>query len=148
MVSTWVVSLILGEDADGDDMAQSQPPLPPDSPPPVADAYFGETLMKETTEEIERIVTSVFEPDEDAQLLSPSLLPSLPDEDFGEILRKKTAEEVERFKNLIFGVEEEIAVTESCTEETENAAAALKKEIEESMQEREAMVKKIESEFK
>mmetsp|Transcript_17354 Transcript_17354/g.32529 ORF Transcript_17354/g.32529 Transcript_17354/m.32529 type:complete len:658 (+) Transcript_17354:2-1975(+) len=142
-----VVSLILGEDAVDDDMAQSQPPLPPDSPPPVTDADFGETLMKETTEEIEQIVTSVFEPDEDAQLLSPSLLPSLPDEDFGEILMKKTAEEMERFKNLIFGVNEKIAVTESCTEETENVAAALKKEIEESLQEREAMVKKIESEF-
>mmetsp|Transcript_28730 Transcript_28730/g.51955 ORF Transcript_28730/g.51955 Transcript_28730/m.51955 type:complete len:667 (-) Transcript_28730:30-2030(-) len=85
--------------------------------------------------------------DENVQPPPPESPPPAPAEDFGETLQKKAGEEMERLKNLVFGIKEELVETEADTEEAEDAAAALKKEIEESMQEREAMMKRIESEF-
>mmetsp|Transcript_24928 Transcript_24928/g.53767 ORF Transcript_24928/g.53767 Transcript_24928/m.53767 type:complete len:672 (-) Transcript_24928:298-2313(-) len=83
----------------------------------------------------------------DTQPLPPESPPPADAISFGEILQKKTAEEIERVKNLIFGIQEELVETEASTEKEEETADVLKKEIEGNIQERQAMVKRIEQEF-
>ena len=68
-----------------------------------------------------------------------------------ETLQKKAAEEVEKqmekLKVSIFGVKDELAETEASIKKEDETAALLKKEIENSIKEREDMVKRIEEEF-
>ncbi|KAL7541095.1 hypothetical protein ACHAXR_012629 [Thalassiosira sp. AJA248-18] len=107
-------------------------PLPPTEDPP--DSVISLSLEDGADDE------------EDAQPEPPAPEPEVA-VDLGEALQKKAAEEFEKLKNLIFGLNEDLAETEASAEKAEDAAAVLKKEIEESLQEREAMVKTIESEF-
>ena len=124
-----IVSLTLEDGADEDVQ-------PPKEDPP---ALIVSLSLEEGTDEDEQPPRMQPPP--------PQSPPPAPVEDFGETLQKKAGEEMERLKNLIFGIKEELVETEADTEEAKDTAAALKKEIEDSMQEREAMVKRIESEF-
>lgn len=75
--------------------------------------------------------------------------PSPPDEappDLGESLRQKVAEEVEKLTATLFGLKEELGKAEVGAVEVEDAAAALKKEIEESLRKREELMAQIEKE--
>lgn len=66
---------------------------------------------------------------------------------FAETLQKKAAEEMEKLKISMFGVKEELEKTEANIEKEEEAAVLIKKEIEDSLQKREDLVKRIEKEF-
>ena len=69
---------------------------------------------------------------------------------FAENFQNKAAdfaEQVERLKSSIFGIQDELAEVEASTVREEDMAAVMKKEIEESIKEREAMVQRIELEF-
>ena len=66
---------------------------------------------------------------------------------FAETLQKKAAEEIEKLKISMFGVKEELEKTEANIEKEEEAAVLIKKEIEDSLQKREDLVKRIEKEF-
>jgi len=68
-----------------------------------------------------------------------------------EVLQKKAAEELEKqmekLRVSIFGVKDELAETEASIKKEDETAAMLKKEIENSIKEREDMIKRIEEEF-
>ena len=69
---------------------------------------------------------------------------------FAENFQKKAAEvaeDFERLKNSIFGIQDELVEVEASTAREEDMAAVMKKEIEESIKERETMVQRIELEF-
>jgi cob(I)alamin adenosyltransferase len=59
----------------------------------------------------------------------------------------EVAEDFERIKNSIFGIQDELAEVEASTAREEDMAAVMKKEIEENIKDREAMVQRIELEF-
>jgi len=111
--------------------APSTLPAPPKEEPPVS-------IVSSSLVEANEV--------EDAETLSPEST-SPPTVDLGEALQKKMGEEIEKLKNMIFGLNKELDETEADTKEAEDTAATLKKEIEESLQQREEMVKRIESEF-
>lgn len=113
----------------------SSPPLPvpPQEEPPAS--VISLSLEEDVDEE------------DDVQPPPPESPPAPPVNFFAEALQKKVAEEIEKLKNLIPGLQGEIVEVEASTEKEEETAAVLKKEIEESIQEREAMVKRIEQEF-
>lgn len=126
-----------------------------ESPTPADGKDLGEALMEIAAEGVGQVgdlISGIKEDpeesaEESAKPAPPDTPPPAAGEDFGEAMKKKMTEEIERLRNLIFGVEEELTMTESSTAEAEDVAAVLKKEIEDSMREREAMVKRIESEF-
>jgi len=126
-----VISLSLEGGAVGDTQ-----PLPPESLPPMDDPPASVISLS-----LEGGAVG------DTQPLPPESPPPADAISFGEILQKKTAEEIERVKNLIFGIQEELVETEASTEKEEETADVLKKEIEGNIQERQAMVKRIEQEF-
>ena len=64
-----------------------------------------------------------------------------------EALQKKAAEEMEKLKNSIFGVENELERTEAKIEKEKETSVVLKQEIEDSIKNREDMMKRIEQEF-
>ena len=68
-----------------------------------------------------------------------------------EVLQQKAAEELEKqmekLKVSIFGVKDELAETEASIKKEDETAALLKKDIENSIKEREDMAKRIEEEF-
>lgn len=68
-----------------------------------------------------------------------------------EVLQQKAAEELEKqmekLKVSIFGVKDELAETEASIKKEDETAAMLQKEIENSIKEREDMIKRIEEEF-
>ena len=66
---------------------------------------------------------------------------------FGEALSKAVTDEIDRLKNLLFGLKEDLKETESNAVKAESTAEALKREIEESRQQRESVMKEIESQF-
>lgn len=105
-------------------------PLPPIEDPP-------ESVISLILEE-EQVA------DEDAQPAESE--PEAPAIDLGEILLKSLGEEMEKLKDIIFGVNEELEETKADTDEVKDTAAVLKKEIEESLKEREALIKEIETE--
>lgn len=143
-------SEMTGEEPDEDDIdviasmlletppAEPAPlPLPPREEPPASVISLG--LEEEGEEEAGE--------QQRRQPLPPETPPSEAAVSFAETLQKKAAEELEKLRISIFGIEEEIVAVEAEIEKEEDAAAALKKEIEENIQEREAMVKRIEKEF-
>jgi len=68
-----------------------------------------------------------------------------------ESLQKKAAEELEKqmekLKVSIFGVKDELAETEASIKKEDETAAVIQKDIENSIKEREDMIKRIEEEF-
>ncbi|KAL3815915.1 hypothetical protein ACHAXA_005763, partial [Cyclostephanos tholiformis] len=69
---------------------------------------------------------------------------------FAEIVQKKATEVVEEIERLgasLFGIQRELAEVEASTAREEDVSAVIRKEIEECMKERDAMVKRIELEF-
>ena len=68
-----------------------------------------------------------------------------------EVLQKKAAEELEKqmekLKVSIFGVKDELAETEASIKKEDETAAVIQKDIENSIKEREDMIKRIEEEF-
>lgn len=130
------------DEGDIDDIANMLLEKPPATPLPVP--------LPPQDEPPASVITLSLEESADGDTSQPLPPESPPPADaisFGEILQKKTMEEIERVKNLIFGIGEELAETNDSTEKEEETAIALKKEIEKNIQEREAMVKRIEQEF-
>ena len=105
-------------------------PAPPNEDPP-------DSLLSDLTSSVAN-----------TQPLPPKSPPSPNAVSFGETLQKAVADEVDRLKNLLFGLNQDLKETKSRAEDAEEAAAKLKNEIEASRQEREAMVKDIEMQFK
>ncbi|KAL7515420.1 hypothetical protein ACHAXN_013109 [Cyclotella atomus] len=87
------------------------------------------------------------ENDESAPL-PPDSPPSVNAISFGESLQKSVSDEIDRLKNLLFGLQKDLEVTESNVEEAESTAETLKREIEESRLQREAVIREIENQFK
>ncbi|KAL7536902.1 hypothetical protein ACHAWF_005604 [Thalassiosira exigua] len=123
------------DEEDIDEIANMLLEKPPVAPPPPLP-------VPPLEEPPESLVSLMLE--EGAEEESPS--PPEEDPNLAEMLRKKAAEEIARMKNLIFGLEEELAETESSAATAEATMATLKKEIEDSIREREALVQRIESE--
>lgn len=121
------------------DLLMEKPPIAPSFPAPPEEEP-PESLVSLALEE------GADGDDGTQQPLPPESPPPVPAFDFGEALQKKAEEEMERLRNLIFGLNEELAEAEASTEQAEETADVLKKEIVESLQEREAMMKRIESE--
>lgn len=126
------------EEEDIDDIANMLMEKPPSIPPPIP--------LPPLEEPPESVISLSLE-EEDGIPLPPASPPPAAAVEFGEALKKKAAEEFEKMKNMIFGLNEELEEAEASIEKSEDAAALLRKEIDESMQEREKMVKTIESEF-
>lgn len=80
--------------------------------------------------------------------LPPDSPPSVNALSFGESLQKSVSDEIDRLKNLLFGLQKDLEVTESNVQEAESAAETLKREIEESRLQREAVIREIENQFK
>ncbi len=113
-------------------------PLPPVEPPPLPVISFGLEGGDDGYEQ-------PLPPD-----LSPESPPPVAAASFAEHFQNKAAEfaeEIERLKNAIFGIQDELAEVEASTAREEDMAVVIKKEIEESIKEREAMVQRIELEF-
>lgn len=81
------------------------------------------------------------------QPLPPQSPPPADAISFAESLQKKAAEELDKLKLSIFGVEDELTKTETNIVKEEEMADKIKKEIEDSIQKRKDMVKRIEDEF-
>lgn len=86
--------------------------------------------------------------DEAGPPLPPNGPPSLNALSFGENLQKAVSDEIERLKNLLFGLQQDLKATESKVNEAESTAEVLKREIEESRMQREAVIQEIENQFK
>lgn len=110
-------------------------PLPPVEPPPLPVISLGLEMGGDDGYE------QPLPPD------SPPLVAALT---LAEAMQKKAAEvaeEIERITTSIFGIQEELVEIEASTAREEDMAAIIKKEIEDSIKEREAMVQRIELEF-
>jgi hypothetical protein len=123
-------------------LSQSLPrsPYPPVYPPPLPVISLGLDLGGDDDDDGNEGERSPSDPSEEV-----SAVTSLAD-----ILQKKAAEiieEIERLRGTIFGIQSELEVVEASTLREEDLSNVIRKEIEESLMERDAMVKRIEMEF-
>mmetsp|Transcript_34491 Transcript_34491/g.83462 ORF Transcript_34491/g.83462 Transcript_34491/m.83462 type:complete len:743 (-) Transcript_34491:45-2273(-) len=154
--SASVISLGLDDGADEEDI-QPDPPSADSEPPSLTKsqvAFFAETLKEKSSANIsldldESADEEDIQPTPPADSEPPSLTKSQVAffaETLQEKLQKKAAKEIERLIKMIPGRQAELDEVEASTKQEEEIASVLKKEIEDSIQEREEMVKLIEEE--